>query len=76
MQNIVILAGNIGQDPETITTQGGTRITRFTLATSRPRYADGKVLPRTATGSRTPNGTASPVSTALARRSRSTAERA
>ncbi len=31
MQNIVILAGNIGQDPETRTTQGGTRITHFTL---------------------------------------------
>jgi single-strand DNA-binding protein len=44
MQNIVILAGNIGQDPETRTTQGGTGITHFTLATSRPRYADGKVL--------------------------------
>ena len=44
MQNIVILAGNIGQTPETVTTQGNTRITRFTLATSRPRYADGKVL--------------------------------
>jgi len=42
MQNIVILAGNIGQDPETRMTQGGTRITHFTLATSRPRYADGK----------------------------------
>ena len=44
MQNIVILAGNIGQDPETRTTQGGTRITHFTLATSRPRYSDGKVV--------------------------------
>ncbi|BCH21579.1 single-stranded DNA-binding protein [Mesorhizobium sp. L-8-3] len=44
MQNIVILAGNIGQDPETVTTASDTRITRFTLATSRPRYADGKVL--------------------------------
>lgn len=43
MQNIVILAGNIGQDPETRTTQGGTRITHFTLATSRPRYSEGKV---------------------------------
>ena len=38
MQNIVILAGNIGQAPETRTLQGGTRITHFTLATSRPRY--------------------------------------
>ena len=42
MQNIVILAGNIGQDPESRTTQGGTRITQFSLATSRPRYAEGK----------------------------------
>lgn len=44
MQNIVILAGNIGQTPETRTTQGGTRITHFTLATSRPCYSEGKVV--------------------------------
>ncbi|API61587.1 single-stranded DNA-binding protein [Sphingomonas histidinilytica] len=44
MQNIVILAGNIGMDPESRTTQGGTRITHFTLATSRPRYSEGKVV--------------------------------
>lgn len=44
MQNIVILAGNVGQAPETRTTQGGTRITHFTLATSRPRYAEGKIV--------------------------------
>jgi single-strand DNA-binding protein len=44
MQNIVILAGNIGQDPETRSTNGGTKITHFTLATSRPRYADGKLV--------------------------------
>ena len=44
MQNIVILAGNIGQTPETRTTQGGTKITHFTLATSRPRYSEGKVV--------------------------------
>jgi len=44
MQNIVILAGNIGQDPESRTTQGGTHITHFTLATSRPRYSEGKVV--------------------------------
>ncbi|ADZ68741.1 single-stranded DNA-binding protein [Polymorphum gilvum] len=44
MQNIVILAGNLGLDPESRTTQGGTRITHFTLATSRPRYKDGKVV--------------------------------
>lgn len=44
MQNIVILAGNIGQAPEIRTTQGGTKITNFTLATSRPRLSDGKVI--------------------------------
>jgi single-strand DNA-binding protein len=44
MQNIVILAGNIGQIQETRTTQAGTKITHFTLATSRPRLAEGRVL--------------------------------
>ena len=44
MQNIVILAGNIGQAPETRTTNGGTNITHFTLATSRPRYSEGRVI--------------------------------
>ena len=38
-----ILAGNIGQSPEVRTTQGGTRITNFTLATSRPRLSKGRV---------------------------------
>ena len=37
MQNIVILAGNIGQKPEVRATQSSTKITNFTLATSRPR---------------------------------------
>ncbi len=44
MQNIVILAGNIGQNPESRTNQAGTTIANFPLATSRPRYSDGKVL--------------------------------
>ena len=44
MQNIVILAGNIGQTPEARTTQGGTKITNFSLATSRPRLSEGRVL--------------------------------
>jgi single-strand DNA-binding protein len=44
MQNIVILAGNIGQAPETRTTNGGASITHFTLATSRPRYSEGRVI--------------------------------
>ena len=43
MQNIVILAGNIGQTPELRTTQGGTKITHFTLATLRPRLSEGRV---------------------------------
>jgi len=45
MQNIVILAGNVGATPETRTTQGGTHITHFSLATSRPkRDSNGKIL--------------------------------
>ena len=44
MQNIVILAGNIGHAPETRATEGGTSVTRFSLATSRPRLIDGQVL--------------------------------
>ena len=45
MQNLVILAGNVGGTPETRTTQGGTRITHFSLATSRPkRDSNGKIL--------------------------------
>ena len=43
MQNIVILAGNIGQTPELHTSQSGTKITNFTLATSRPRLSEGRV---------------------------------
>ena len=44
MQNIVILAGNIGQAPEARTTQGGTKITHFTLATSRPRLSEDRAV--------------------------------
>ncbi len=45
MQNIVILAGTVGATPEVRTTQGGTKITHFSLATSRPkRDSDGKVI--------------------------------
>ncbi|MFA7504681.1 MAG: single-stranded DNA-binding protein [Burkholderiaceae bacterium] len=44
MQNIVILAGNLGADPESRLTQGGTNITSIRLATSRPRYKDGQAL--------------------------------
>jgi single-strand DNA-binding protein len=45
MQNLVIIAGNVGAAPETRTTQGGTKITQFSLATSRPkRDSEGKTL--------------------------------
>ena len=44
MQNIVILAGHIGQTPEGRNTQGGTHVAYFSLATSRPRYNDGKAV--------------------------------
>jgi len=44
MTNIVLLAGNVGNDPETATTRGGTKITDFRIATSRPRRVDGKVV--------------------------------
>jgi len=35
MQNLVILAGNVGAAPEARSTQGSTKITQFSLATSR-----------------------------------------
>lgn len=41
MQNFVILAGNIGQATEARTIQGSTKITHFTLATSRDRLSEG-----------------------------------
>ena len=45
MQNLVILAGNVGASPESRTTTGGTKITNFSLATSRPkRDSNGKIL--------------------------------
>ena len=45
MQNLVILAGNVGATPEVRTTQGGTKITNFSLATSRSkRDQDGKTM--------------------------------
>lgn len=45
MQNLVILAGNVGNTPDTRTTQGGTDITTFSLATSRPkRDSNGKII--------------------------------
>ena len=45
MQNLVILAGNVGAKPEVRTTQGGAKITNFSLATSRPkRDSDGKTM--------------------------------
>ncbi len=42
MQNIAILLGHIGKNPESRHTNNGTHVTTFSLATSRPRYHDGK----------------------------------
>ena len=45
MKNLVILAGNVGNAPETRTTQSGTQITNLSLATSRPkRDSEGKYM--------------------------------
>src|SRR3546814_12073384 len=45
MQNLVILAGNVGASPESRTTTGGTKITNCRLATSPPkRDSNGKIL--------------------------------
>lgn len=44
MTNIVILSGNLGADPEIRNTGNGNRVANFSLATSRPRYADGHIV--------------------------------
>ena len=44
MQNIAILAGNLGDAPESRTNASGTTITNFRLATSRPRYSEGRAV--------------------------------
>ncbi len=45
MPNLAILSGNVGATPETRTTQGGTRVTSFSLATSSPkRDSEAKIL--------------------------------
>lgn len=41
--NNVTLVGRLAQDPETRTTQGGTKITNLVLVTERPVIRDGKV---------------------------------
>ena len=43
MTNIVLLVGNLGNDPELRSTNGGTQVASFSLGTSRPRRdSDGK----------------------------------
>ena len=43
MTNIVILVGNLGADPQSRTTSGGTDVATFSLGTSRPkRDSEGK----------------------------------
>ncbi len=64
--------------PKSAPRKAATRITNFTLATSRPRLSEGRVphATRMAPGSWTRNGTASPAGAVWARRSRSIARRA
>ena len=51
MTNTVLLVGNLGADPETRSTRGDTKITNFSLGTSRPkRDGEGKVLKDPTTG--------------------------
>ena len=75
MQNLVILAGNVGATPEARTTQGGTRITHFSRARSATATVRSSATTTTA-GSRIPNGTGSPASTGSARRSSSMSTKA
>ena len=43
MTNTVLLVGNLGADPQSRTTSGGTDVTSFSLGTSRPkRDSEGK----------------------------------
>ena len=45
MTNTVLLVGNLGADPETRSTNGGTDITTFSVGTSRPkRDSEGKTF--------------------------------
>lgn len=48
MTNLVVLVGNVGADPDTRATQGGTNITNFSVATSR-RYRNdaGEIVEQT-----------------------------
>jgi single-strand DNA-binding protein len=45
MTNIVLLVGNLGAEPQSRTTNGGTDVTTFSLGTSRPkRDSEGKTF--------------------------------
>lgn len=45
MENFVFLAGHVGADPEVRTTNSGSKVANFRIATSRPkRDSEGRVL--------------------------------
>ncbi|CAH1666906.1 MULTISPECIES: single-stranded DNA-binding protein [Alphaproteobacteria] len=44
MFNQVTLVGHIGANPEIRNTSNGNKVANFSLATSRPRYSDGKIV--------------------------------
>ena len=44
MFNQITLIGNLGADPEIRSTNSGSRVANFSVATSRPRYSDGKIV--------------------------------
>jgi hypothetical protein len=69
MFNQVTLIGHLGADPEVRNTTNGGRVVNLSVATSRPRFSDGKVVSQRTSAmlSRKPSGTASSPSTAKAK---------
>ncbi len=53
MENFVLLAGNVGADPDIRNTRSGSKVANFRVATSRPkRDSEGRILKDEKTGYR------------------------